>query len=842
MVDVKECRNKSLIGDYNNNSQNNETNQRENQIMLTAEVHHYESRSLDNLIDSQTNGSIESDMPELADSIVQTNEDSPPEANAIVDKCKASQSSVKLRDSLRVKGVGSDGRSSSGNWSASSSTHASESVDSDNQILNNRSSLKNDLPHTLSNSSLGKDSVISDSNTTQTQTESEGRTSAATDHSSAHTSDKTNKGLEQRSGDKGSANNVIIRANNTQTAAKVQYANRDSESWLQYYDSSETVTPTPSESERAGQVTRAQATTSCSDSSRRSSFSAQARHGLGDDEVESVYSVDNDGYYTSMHTDSGLFRLPVKLMITPNSSFRLKGKRDSIASNCTVGDISINSILSRTETESSTTTLTNHSSSSRGRPKMPPPPPPPRVSSMLQNIRHSIISNKTNDSVSDTASNNGTTTASNTSTHSSSRSHSPSPATVTSESDHSDFTSRKLRAKTCIDSSRYPSMCAITSTENSDDCRSNSSDSSSHRMTPTRRMLKSRSGSYIGFKIKDIFGFGIKEERAESCSPLTIQTPTANIATIRRPQSPFRFNMYNQAEAGGHRVRRFIDKFNATAQNNTYQTPNIVRANAISSFASDSNECSDSETKVCSESNAKMNAISEETSDERTDVADTNNSNASRPVPNPRQTISGTNLKKSLAKVPHNGPHAGPKQVSIPVPKALNRLPSKPAPETVESTVVAPTIAPTKRSLTPTSFSHNKANRVGARVTLDPDGEVIYASNSLGRRRDGHPKNYLSQLEKTVAKLEEDQRCATLPKALKPSVSSPLSSTHKPGLSSKLIIRWDQNMSYLRSQAVSERLGRLNEILNEMYLSKSLYPISYEPLVMIPEMSRRTRI
>lgn len=35
--------------------------------------------------------------------------------------------------------------------------------------------------------------------------------------------------------------------------------------------------------------------------------SSDAGAGSGKDEVESVYSVDNDGYYTSMHTDSGLY-------------------------------------------------------------------------------------------------------------------------------------------------------------------------------------------------------------------------------------------------------------------------------------------------------------------------------------------------------------------------------------------------------------------------------------------------------------------------------------------------------------------------------------------------------
>ena len=787
IVEVKKCKNKSIdaLNNNNNNDKTHDNYNRENKIKLKAEVHHYESQSLDNLIDSnRKNQSIGSDMPQMLDSNethVNNNENIENR-----DKCKNENSvpisslsvvmsaAVKMRESLAAKGVGDDGRSSSGNWSASSSTHAS--VDSDH-ILNGGQSLKNDLPHALSNSSLGKDSVISDSNTTPH--DNDGRLSAqeinsftsdASHFNSANNNPNRYK-TESKTLESSVSDSVVIRVNNSEIGNKVQYANRDSESWLQYYDSSdtitETITPTPTESE-SRQTNRA--TTSCCDSSRRSSFSAIGRQS-NDDEAESVYSVDNDGYYTSMHTDSGLFRVPVKLMITPNSSFRCKGKRDSITSNCTVGDISINSILSKTETESSTTTLTNRSLSS-GRVRVPPPPPPPRISSMLKSMRNSTISNKTTDSGSD----NGTISMS-------SRSHSPSPAaTITSESEHSDVGRHSFKVKTIIDSSKYPSMCAITSTENSDDAKSADSYSSdgSNRLTPVRKMLKSRSSSYKGFRIKDIFGFGqtIKDDRS---SPLTIPT-VPHIATIRRPQSPLRLNMYNGE--GVQRFKRFAEKLNSnsTVTTTQYQTPNIIRANAISSFSSDSNECNPNELNALSINSKSSSAIKTVNNDKISDKSDasetllTASKSVPNPSPNPNSNLNSkpkpSSVNEMASKVPHNMLYPISRPISIPIPRN-DCKPLISAKPTTTSSISRPTTL---------SIPVSNANRSGARVTLDANGCVIYASNSLGRRRDGHPMNYLNQIQKTPVKIQDDQRCATLPKANTPRLSSPLCPINKTGM------------------------------------------------------------
>jgi hypothetical protein len=790
IVEVKKCKNKSTDVLTNNNNNNNTNNNndnsydsynRENKIKLKAEVHHYESRSLNSLYDSnQKHQSIGSDITEMIDSNeTECNNNN----NEMTDKCKnqnsipisslsvAMSAAVKMRESLAAKGVGDDGRSSSGNWSASSSTHAS--VDSDH-VINGGQSLKNDLPHTLSNSSLGKDSVISDSNTTPN--ENDGRLSAQEINSYSSDASHFNRAnsitnkfqTEPKTLESSVNDSVVIRVNNSELGNKVQYANRDSESWLKYYDSSETITPTPTESE-SGQTN--QVITPCCSNSRRSSFSAIGRQS-NDDEAESVYSVDNDGYYTSMHTDSGIFRVPVKLMITPNSSFRCKGKRDSIASVTTVGDISINSILSKTETESSTTTLTNNSYSS-GRVKLPPPPPPPRISSMLRSIRNSQISTKTIDSGSD----NGTNTS-----NMSSRSHSPSPTTtITSESEHSDVQRQSLKSKTAIDSSRYPSMCAITSTENSDDGKSADSYSSdgSNRLTPTRKMMKLRSSSYRGFRIKDIFGFGnsAKDDRS---SPLTIPT-VPHIATIRRPQSPLRFSMYNGE--GVRKFKRFSEKVNSNSTTPQYQTPNIIRANAITSFSSDSNECSnDNELNSFSTNSKSSSAITTANSDKLSETSDASETHltTSKTVPNPSSNSnsnSNLNPKPSVnekaSKVPQTMLYPISRQVSIPIPRKDWKPLTLPKP-TITSSISRPTTL---------SIPVSNANRSVARVTLDANGCVIYASNSLGRRRDGHPMNYLNQIEKTPVKIIEEQfRCATLPKANKPRVSSPLSPESKPGM------------------------------------------------------------
>ena len=867
------------VKSMNKDKSDNNNNLKNNKIKLRAEVHHhnFESRSMDDLIDSngveqRSVGCGDDDNEEIVDHN-ETNSNRRSNRSSIRelenDRCKdvtlLPNFAVKMRENYPAKGTGDDGRSSSGNWSASSSTHASvdfEHNGSDKRGANH-STLKNDLPHSRSDSSLGKDSVISDSNT-PTQDNDEQNSNHDTNGYSSDTSgfNACHSIQQQLQMTKAKLENVIVRSQTDKfkDKNKVQYANRDSESWLQYFEhdnssDNNTITPTesattPTESESGQTQTTISSNHVACGNSRRSSFSVNSigtntattrttptptatptptghhhHHTIGEvDEVESVYSVDNDGYYTSMHTDSGLFRIPVKLMITPNSSFRVKGKRDSITSVTTVGDLSINSILSKTETESSTSTLTGTSKNS-SRIKLPPPPPPPRVSSMLKTLRkaneranrHSLQSNSSNFS-------NGKADSSSFTSNSTSRSHSPSPQGTNSESDNS---YQRFKLKTNIDSSMYPSMCALTSTEGSEDgksnCDSSSNDGGSHRATPSSKFLKS---SYKGFRIRDIFGFGkdsgrntpVNNSNNNNSETLTNNSITPHIATIRRPPSPFRFSMY------GHnaKMRKFMaDKVSP----NNFQTPNIIRTNAISSFSSDTNQQSDdspndNELNNTEKSNEDVNSVQHNNATTKKDTQNLISTDSfsfksnKDSVPHPFKQETSSSLLSSSTKTPSTPTHQQPKQdQQKPVPFTkyypVSRQVSPPDNHNYNSKINSqfqrspglnsnmssssgrPNSLPVTSSYSSYSYYYlnngtatlsrlKSPNRCGARVTLDPYGEVIYASNSLGRRRDGHPMNYIQKLEQInePVKLESKSRSATLPLACKnmPRVSSPLSS------------------------------------------------------------------
>ena len=345
---------------------------------------------------------------------------------------------VKMREPSVSKSAGDDGRSSSGNWSASSSTHAS--VDSDQNTQTSISGL-NQISEPLlsaSNSSIDKDSVMSegitnhgDSETSYSKKDMNScNANSILSSTTTHSSNKSPANEEVKKETNETIGQAVRRANSKSN--NVRFANRDSECWAKYFDgSSETITP---ESDNEIKTPKAS-----------SAFGQDCPFNLIDDEEESVYSVDNDGYYTSMHTDSGLFkdRMGVKLLITPNSSFRVKSKRNSISSVSTIGDISINSILSKTDSDSS-----SELSRIESGPKIPPCPPI-RISS--------ILSCKENSDTSENMSRNLS-----------------SPASSNCESDQSDA-KQHLKIKTTIDSTGYPSLCNITSSESS--LRSSSSES-----------------------------------------------------------------------------------------------------------------------------------------------------------------------------------------------------------------------------------------------------------------------------------------------------------------------------------------------------------------------------
>ena len=357
-----------------------------------------------------------------------------------------------------------------------------------------------------------------------------------------------------------SSDHVLRRCSKDPRSSKksqVQYANRDSESWLQYFEgdgsSDATVTPTVESNQNLSDTDTIKGTNSTTTNlSRRSSVNdrstvtggeeGNSQCGLDEtlgEEAESVHSMDTDGYYTSMHTDSGLMRggKPVQLLMTPYSSFRSKNsKRCSIASTGTIGDISLNSVLSNSDMESSVNEIS---------PALHPPPPQPQSHSHNLNNECTQRMNRLSfrrggcggrkepplppprttpsrrDSSSSSSHSPGHGVAgSHSRLHVKTQldlrdSHSPSPhATASaSESETSECQMRR-RQKTTIDSSKYPSLCVVTTSEGSD---LNSSDDEGgfderdehHFIDEGEWDLTTNRGrverTHKGFKIKDIF-------------------------------------------------------------------------------------------------------------------------------------------------------------------------------------------------------------------------------------------------------------------------------------------------------------------------------------------------
>ncbi|GFQ63923.1 uncharacterized protein TNCT_614991 [Trichonephila clavata] len=295
---------------------------------------------------------------------------------------------VKMRTSRGPKQ--DDGRSSSGNWSASSSTRAS--VDSSD-------------PTSPSRNSVGKDSLLS--------TEQHDRSRDDILPIQSLTSSPVKK---KRFGTSG----LSWEANNSSS-------NRSTSD-----------TPTPEFTSLGSNSTPVV----------RSPYAGR-RTGVSDDGDSSVYSVDTDGYYTSMHTDSGLWCNPLATLKSEDvledlASFRQR--QESQSSENSIDNSSINSFLSKSATECS-----SNSESLKG----VGPQPPPRVSSFrpqeeVASKESTAVPQKTEQELDD-----------------SDKSYSPHPHNGSaSESEHE--VRDRIRVKTAINPNRYPSMCAV-SPETSDE-------------------------------------------------------------------------------------------------------------------------------------------------------------------------------------------------------------------------------------------------------------------------------------------------------------------------------------------------------------------------------------
>ncbi|EEC09851.1 hypothetical protein IscW_ISCW019724, partial [Ixodes scapularis] len=129
------------------------------------------------------------------------------------------------------------------------------------------------------------------------------------------------------------------------------------------------------------------------------------------------------------------------------------------------------------------------------------------------------------------------------------------------------------------------------------------------------------------------------------------------------------------------------------------------------------------------------------------------------------------------ATTPHTSPRGSPQTSPQTTPPAV---PPPPPPLTYSSKVLErgsarlPSVTNEPNSVFTQSST---SSRVGARVTLDPEGKVIYSSNSLGRRRDGQPVNFGSR-KIPCPSAPSANKYATLP----PMVSPPIGSTWVSGL------------------------------------------------------------
>ncbi|XP_064489044.1 actin remodeling regulator NHS-like isoform X2 [Ornithodoros turicata] len=733
---------------------------------------------------------------------------------------------VKLREnSARTGAKGlEDGQSSSGNWSASSSTRAS--VDSDQQQC---AASPVAIPHSQSDSSLGKDSLFSD----HTHHDTDGRSHDGTttgymsDASAALTAttlaSSWKPGLGR--GCQGS------RANTHST-------DQDSQSG--------TLTPEAYQSDSKS---------SSSPGPRKISIGSDPFHGAFDDGDSSVYSVDTDGYYTSMHTDSGLKY--GKAGAENEVTFRASGNRGSQTSIDTIGNLSLNSFLS--QNADATNDTGSICSTSTLKTKVPPVPPP-RVSSTRK--LSPVLSQKES---------------------------SPPPcAGDISESEGE--VGERLRNKTSISSFRYPSICAVSPVP---------SDEEGFKLDVDKQ--SSAGLSVLGSCEKGPNDISAKKDQAQEQELLSTEKedspPRYNMYGVQSPRKMLFLNATLLPEPSAIHVNNppMLESFSPASDSepaspchqktdvpadhstelvtshprgiSTAAIPQAIQdsANAgISSTTSSTMVTQNLESRVTTaEKNAqKPNATESQHWNTSMTLAPTTAHGVSKSTTTVAPVIS-TPVSPSTTSVPHsdttsqtptspslpsspsympfylNRPTSlmcktrspflsylerkspSPVKSSTPSPpspakspgirpSALNRIPSavdqrtdsaspllSSSPETSPKSsslsspqaTTPPAVPPPPPPLTYDSrvleqgsarlpSVTNEVNslfgdarslsRSGARVTLDAAGKVIYSSNSLGRQHDGDPVNYFAQPISSTSPASSVQKYATLPHSLSP--------------------------------------------------------------------------
>ncbi|GAB6032515.1 hypothetical protein CHUAL_011410 [Chamberlinius hualienensis] len=406
-------------------------------------------------IHSNSNNSSSSCSPSKSstDSAVATATSSVSDTNIA---CLRSASGVKMRNHGKNREKREDGgQSSSGNWSASSSTRTSmESEDpivttaaiGENQLLLMTATAtlprcygRNEKRRTISQSSSGKTSLTSGKSSVK-ERHFESSSGYLSDGPFYHRSSSARRSLPPRM-----ANSATVTAR-----------------WLRSLEEEGGVGHLCSETTDANSST---GTITPRIHRRQRPLSPL----VFDDGESSEFSVDTDGYYTSMHTDSGIRPIHSEL---PHNASRLSDLREH-GSNSTLSSVSTgrsSSSSSKKATTSSEDTsnqissdapLTSTEATNEPVKKKVPPPPPPRASTKTNNT---VIETSLDSSIGDD----------------------DRSRKVSSTSDSDAEVGERLQIKTKMNSERIPSLCVVTPSPSDDE--STEKDPKTNKLEPENQL------------------------------------------------------------------------------------------------------------------------------------------------------------------------------------------------------------------------------------------------------------------------------------------------------------------------------------------------------------------
>lgn len=707
---------------------------------------------------------------------------------------------VKLREtSARTGAKGmEDGQSSSGNWSASSSTRAS--VDSDQQ---NSMASPETIPHSHSESSLSKDSLFSDN----THPSTDGRSHDGT--VAGYTSDISLAATTAASSWKPGSKGIPTSRSNINSTSSEQESQ------------SGTITPEGCQSDSK----------SSSPGIRKVSVGSDPFTNPIDDGDSSVYSVDTDGYYTSMHTDSGLKHAFGKFDGEARGNFAAIGEQGSQTSIDTIGNLSLNSFLSQNANDTGTDNCSIASTMTQK--SKVPPAPPPRLSSTR--TLSPVLSQKE---------------------------HSP-PVSAGDVSESDCEVGERLKRKTSISSFRYPSICAVSPEP---------SDEETCRLDHSKRMPMPNGSCHSSEKsVKNRVNNSVpadgemgptseKEETLARCNVYGMQSPRKmlflNAVVSQSTASP---KVEKQPTLGSFvsaEAELLLNTADLASKSHTSIQTAVVHekpvdrpvgeGKALSNFI-DMQQAKNVSSSLLEnggivETSEKLTSDGSQSISEVIPVTKTPDlaKSPSMPCP-PESPIAGTPTNPSYTPFYLNRPsslmsrtrspflsylsrNASPTKTSTPSPPSpvcspsfmgsyrtnmtlptnsqSNQVtsgqstPKSSSPSTSAQTspqTTPPAVPPPPPPLTYSSsvleqgskrlpsvtnepnsvFSHpSSLSRAGARVTLDPEGKVIYSSNSLGRRRDGQLVSYCPQQLAPQSTPSPEKKYATLPTKVSPVISS----------------------------------------------------------------------